>query len=280
MIKILIALLCISIHVQSKEFKYELSICAIFQNEAPYLKEWIDYHQSVGVEHFYLYNNNSSDHYLSILYPYIERQMVTLVEWPSDKNDWDNFCFKIQPNSYTHAVEICKKTSKWLAVIDTDEFIIPVCENTILQVLDKHFWFCSAICINWQCYGTSHIWEFPENKMLENLTMKMRWNNDWNKHCKTIVNPRHVSHFVHPHACYCSENHWCVDTHFNPCSGISNEIYIDRLRINHYWTRDEKYFNENKIPRYIKWDENNKSKDLIDKAKCMNEEYDPILSGI
>ena len=107
-----------------------------------------------------------------------------------------------------------------MAIIDTDEFIVPICENTILEVLDKHFWYCSGICINWQCYGTSHIWEFPEGKMLENLTWKMPWNSDRNNHCKTIVNPRHVSNFTHPHACNCIEGHWCVDTHLNPCTRV------------------------------------------------------------
>ena len=42
---------------------YNVSACAIFQNEAPYLKEWIEYHRLIGVEHFYLYNNGSTDNY-------------------------------------------------------------------------------------------------------------------------------------------------------------------------------------------------------------------------
>lgn len=48
-----------------------LSICAIFRNEADYLKEWIEFHRLVGVEHFFLYNNFSEDAYLSILGDYI-----------------------------------------------------------------------------------------------------------------------------------------------------------------------------------------------------------------
>ncbi|KIC71464.1 hypothetical protein DB44_DM00010, partial [Candidatus Protochlamydia amoebophila] len=31
---------------------YDLSVCAIFKNEAPYLKEWIEYHRLIGVKHF------------------------------------------------------------------------------------------------------------------------------------------------------------------------------------------------------------------------------------
>ncbi len=49
--------------------KYSITICGIFKNEASYLKEWIEYHEMIGIEHFYLYNNNSDDNYRDILQP-------------------------------------------------------------------------------------------------------------------------------------------------------------------------------------------------------------------
>ena len=42
--------------------RYDLTIAAVFQNEAPYLKEWIEFHKLVGVEHFLLVDNESTDH--------------------------------------------------------------------------------------------------------------------------------------------------------------------------------------------------------------------------
>ncbi len=36
-----------------------MSLCAIFKDEADYLREWIEFHRIVGVEHFYLYNNSN-----------------------------------------------------------------------------------------------------------------------------------------------------------------------------------------------------------------------------
>src|SRR5579883_479648 len=62
--------------------KYNLSIVAIFRNEKPYLREWIEYHRLVGVDHFYLYNNKSSDGSLEVLSPFIARGIVTLIDWP------------------------------------------------------------------------------------------------------------------------------------------------------------------------------------------------------
>ena len=64
-----------------KQFKYKASLCLIFKDEAPYLKEWLEYHLLIGIDHFYLYNNNSSDNYLEVLGPYIEDGTVTLINY-------------------------------------------------------------------------------------------------------------------------------------------------------------------------------------------------------
>src|SRR5258708_3259374 len=58
---------CISSLLFSKEYKYDLAVCTIFQNDAKYLPEWIEFHQQQGVEHFYLYNNLSQDNWKKML---------------------------------------------------------------------------------------------------------------------------------------------------------------------------------------------------------------------
>ena len=70
---------------RKNETKYNVSICGIFKNEGKYLREWIEFHKIVGVEHFYLYNNNSEDNFREILEPYIEDGLVTLVEWKKNQ---------------------------------------------------------------------------------------------------------------------------------------------------------------------------------------------------
>ncbi|MFM6204524.1 glycosyltransferase family 92 protein, partial [Planktothrix sp.] len=51
--------------------KCKLSVCAIIKDEASYLIEWLEFHKLVGVERFYLYNNNSTDHTTDLLQSYI-----------------------------------------------------------------------------------------------------------------------------------------------------------------------------------------------------------------
>jgi len=68
--------------------KYRISLCLIFKNEAPFLKEWLDYHLSIGIDHFYLYNNNSDDDYMDIVKPYVDKGIVTLIEWPEPNSQF------------------------------------------------------------------------------------------------------------------------------------------------------------------------------------------------
>lgn len=61
-------------HQENSTKKYSISICAIFKDEAPYLAEWLEHHLKIGIEHFYMYDNNSSDEYMEKLDPYLKRE--------------------------------------------------------------------------------------------------------------------------------------------------------------------------------------------------------------
>ena len=67
------------------KFKYELAIGAITKNEGPYIKEWIDYHILVGVQKFYIYDNESTDDTAKILKPYIKKGIVEYVYFPGTR---------------------------------------------------------------------------------------------------------------------------------------------------------------------------------------------------
>lgn len=126
-------------------YKYKVSICAIFKDEADYIKEWIEYHKIVGVEHFYLYNNNSSDNYLEILKSYIDNGNVTLNDWPMKQG---------QMQAYQHWADNYKNESKWVGFIDLDEFVVPNNANNIYDFL-KDFKNRPVVVIYWRYFGSS-----------------------------------------------------------------------------------------------------------------------------
>lgn len=138
----------ICIHLQSHQIdrsekaKYFLSVCAIFKNEAKYLKEWIEYHRLVGVDHFYLYNNNSSDRPDKVLKSYIDKGIVTLINWPDrlgHQRDTFMWSLGVQIPAYENAIYwTALKKTEWLAVLDVDEFLIPIEGNALIDMLVKY----------------------------------------------------------------------------------------------------------------------------------------------
>lgn len=113
---------------QNEKKKYNTSICAIFKNEAPYLKEWIEFHRIIGIDHFYLYNNFSNDDFNNILKTYIDKGIVTLINWEIPQG---------QMSAYKNCVETYSYETKWICFIDLDEFIVPNKVDNIYDFLIK-----------------------------------------------------------------------------------------------------------------------------------------------
>ena len=128
------------------EKEYKVSLCTIFKNEAPYLKEWIEFNHLIGVDHFFLYNNNSDDDYLSVLQPYINRKLVTLIQWPKDQ---------AQLECYDDCIHKFRSMTQWLGFIDVDEFIVPIKTNNIYDFLKQFEKNRGAVKIYWKMFGTS-----------------------------------------------------------------------------------------------------------------------------
>ncbi|KAL7000743.1 hypothetical protein U1Q18_001903, partial [Sarracenia purpurea var. burkii] len=53
---------------KSKEKKYELCACTMVWNQASSLREWIMYHSWLGIERWFIYDNNSDDGIKEVVY--------------------------------------------------------------------------------------------------------------------------------------------------------------------------------------------------------------------
>lgn len=138
--------------------KYTVSICAIFRDEGEILKEWIEFHRIVGVQHFYLYNNFSADNYKQILDPYIRDGIVTLTDWPYERQ---------QMAAYKHCADNYREESKWIGFIDLDEFVVPNGQNhriyDFLQSFENRTPF---VVIYWRFFGSSGLINRDRSKLV------------------------------------------------------------------------------------------------------------------
>ena len=69
----------------NRKYPFYLTLCAIAKNEGRYLQEWIEYHKMLGVEKFFIYDNESADNTREILQPYIDTNLVEYCYFPGKK---------------------------------------------------------------------------------------------------------------------------------------------------------------------------------------------------
>lgn len=258
-----------------------LLICSVFKNEAPYLKEWIDFHHRQGVEAFYLINNRSTDNYKEVLKPYIDRSLVVLHDTEHDGMDT-----MIQASEFNNLLDIIKAEQGehcWVAYIDVDEFLFSP-EKTpipkILQAFERKS--VAAVLVNWLMFGTSELNKLSPGKgLVQQLIRRAPIEHNEHRIFKPIVYLANVYRFFEgPHRPIPigqSQFYYSNGQVFKP---NEEQRIHSPLRINHYWYRSEQYYLDQKLANRQAFGDVRK-KELEDwHMKRCNEEEDLALKKI
>ena len=235
-------------------FSYEVGIACMFRNFGPYVKEWIEYHHMIGVDHFWLYNDASTDNSVEMLKPYIDQGLVELLYWNDGKKAW----VPRQIKAYQDALTKAKGSVTWLAMIDSDEFLFPTHNTSLPECLNSHFSKSAGVYANWRNFGTSKIYLSSNEPMLSRLVHCSMKSHSRNAVGKSIIRPElcDVSRMWSPHFCPLLPGYTWTNGEGNQTLVIDgDDLKTDGqhhegfLRINHYAFRDEKYFQEYRLPR-------------------------------
>lgn len=219
------------------------------------MREWLEYHKLLGVEHFYLYDHSSNDRSREILQPYIDEGLVDLFEWPIEVKNQEEYLSLLQLPVYNHALSLARESAAWAAFIDLDEFLVPVEENSLVELLEEYTPY-AGLAINWQIFGTSGINRLPEEGLLiEHLLWKVHPESSINQVVKLVVQPRLVERIGNPHTFDLIQGSYVVDSNFIPLAPRQRgkSILIDKIRIHHYWCGTREWFFQNKLPRRQNW---------------------------
>lgn len=247
---------CLSV-LGLESYEHTIAISSVFKNEGPWLKEWIEYHKLLGVTHFRLYNNESTDNYLEVLTPYIESGEIELIDWPNKREgDWVNWAKNRQWPAYVDALTKLNGVAKWVAMIDLDEYIHPLEKDNLIDFLDDYEEYC-GIAINWQCFGTSNVKSIPENSlMIEMLTKKALEYSHRNAVVKSIVRPEFTipkETNWPPHTVHYKNHKKAVFPDKTIRKDVLNqkkwEIHPTKAVINHYVHRTEDYLWSKKLAK-------------------------------
>jgi len=138
--------------------KYGLCVGAMFKNESTGMKEWLEHYIRRGVDHFYLIDDSSTDNYMEILEPYIEKDIVTLFT----TKDWPRRLGR-QMNLYNTYILPRLKETQWLLMCDLDEFVWSPIDVNMYNVLSRTCSDLGQIQVNHRLYGSSGHIKQPES---------------------------------------------------------------------------------------------------------------------
>lgn len=205
----------------------DVAACLCFKDSATYLAEWLAFYRAVGVDRFYLYDNNSSDNYLPIVQPYIDRGLAVLTRWPGVRQ---------QAAIYQNCLDLRRKEARWIAFMDDDEFLWPVADPDLKTAMARYEAF-GGVAACWFLYGSSHHETRPPGLVIENFTWRT-----WpplSTHVKCVVSPQRVlSPYSIGHSFTCMAGFQVVDEHKRPMLASETKTPSgDFLRINHYITK-------------------------------------------
>jgi hypothetical protein len=216
----------------------QLGVVVIIRNEAPYLSEWLAYHRALGVEHFFIYDNGSTDELHQVIEPWVNHGLVTLVHWPLPGGQID---------AYSHALRFYGPSLAWLAFFDVDEFVVPLVDDDIPAVLAR-FPDAAEVRIPRVDFGFSGHRTPPAALTIEAYTeVADVFGRDPAKppRVKAVVQPGSVS-AVGIHTATVAHDPRGPDGEPVP-SRIVGKACWDFVQLNHYYTRSFEEFEEKRF---------------------------------
>ncbi len=202
-----------------------LSLCSSLKNEAEYLEEWVRYHAGIGVDHFYLYDNGSTDQTPEIIAALAKEFSIT------------SHCIEAQPGqtiAMNHFLKTHRTETEWVALIDGDEFINLERARQIIDVL-RGGGDVAAFACSWANFGSNGHDATPPGRCVEAFTRRAEGRN---AHVKMIARADRLIRMVNPH------EYMVLGPVLNG-AGVQTMIFqgkieppaCDEIRINHYMVK-------------------------------------------
>jgi hypothetical protein len=218
-----------------------MSACMMYRDHAGYLEEWIEFHRLVGVERFFLYDNQSSDDHRAVLAPYVDAGLVVLHDWPAPFSTGKGMKHvEGLTQAYEHCLREHRADSRWIAFIDVDEFLFSPTGRPVSEILHGYEQF-PAVGVGWVAFGTSGHVAKPPGLVTESYLLRSE-DEHLSPKIKSVVDPTRTLRCLSPHH-FEYRDGLAVDELRRPIEGWETDSpSFTELRVNHYWTKSEEEF--------------------------------------
>ena len=234
---------------------YRVAIVAIARLENDYLKEWIDHHIKLGINHIYIYDNSFGDENK------IEfSDILNVTVFPAYNK------IRYQNEAYTEAYRRFNNLYDYIIFIDIDEFIIFNNGYDLKMFINNIPKDAECVRINWQCFSDNDIINRDVSSLGVIDTFKEKIITD-NNQSKSIVKSglkNIIFHSPHHPSYSNGSNLITYDSYFKNITKFINEIssrhdrhtcihvpYVNYhyIQLNHYRTKSLAEYMKNKLSR-------------------------------
>lgn len=141
-----------------------IAVIACIKKEERYISEWIEWHLSIGIDHFFLADNNDygySPSLSSVLQEYTNSGVVDIFPYHDIK--------PIQPKAYDEIYAEHGNEYDWFLIIDCDEFLhLPKFNNDIKAFFsEKKFNDADIVYFHWRYYDDNGLVEYDNRPVQE-----------------------------------------------------------------------------------------------------------------
>ena len=134
-----------------------LAFCIVVRNEAPYLREWLDYHVAAGGDAFYVYDHKSDPPVAQTLAEDVRGGRV-VVERLDAASSIPAAALAAGERLQPTAAHACAATHghkhTWMAFIDADEYLVSFDGRPLPQVLAPYEAY-GALAVHWKLFGSA-----------------------------------------------------------------------------------------------------------------------------
>ena len=211
-----------------------LSLCLICKDENDYLPEWLDYHILMGVDRFYIYDNESQVSLRETLKDYIERGWVVVVDISGKA---------MQLYAYDHCLQTFGHLTFWMGFIDTDEFLVPKTTLDLKELL-KGYEEYAGLAVSSLFFGSNGHKTRPSIGQIAAYTRHVQATLKEYELVKSIVQPSLALMPNSPHDFIYKENACCVNENFLRVDYQRFPSHTDKIQLNHYYCRSENEIDE------------------------------------
>jgi len=154
-----------------------LTLGSCLKNEEPYMKDFVKYHKHVGVEKFVFFDRE----YHKMKEMFKDDPDVEIVHFPDVPEN-------VHAIAWAQLIGHNKGRTKWLALIDADQILVPSQTTDIKEILRNYEQYACLQC-NWHTFGSSGHLKNTGEPLYERFLMRAVPEAGINNHTQFICQP-------------------------------------------------------------------------------------------